>query len=141
MAETLFLHLPAADQAVGWLPVDTLGNRIGRVQQGGLTDAAAAARGRRLRVLVPGVHISLLRTSVPTRNPQKLLQAVPFALEDLLAEDIESLHFAIGPRDADGCSVAVLQRARLEQWLQQLADAGLKADELIPDMLALPAHP
>ncbi|MGH8371174.1 MAG: type II secretion system protein GspL [Gammaproteobacteria bacterium] len=140
MAETLFLRMPVDDHPASWLLVDTLGNRVGRVQQGALTDAAAQARGRRVCVLVPGAKISLLHASIPTRNLQKVLQAVPFALEDRLAEDVETLHFALGKRDEQGYTVAALRRAHLTQWLEQLASAELDADELIPDMLALPVQ-
>lgn len=140
MAETLFLRLSVGDLPVSWLLVDALGNRIGRVQQGALEDAAAQAHGRRVRVLVPGATVSLLHAGIPTRNLQKVLQAVPFALEDHLAEDVETLHFALGDRDEDSYTVAVLRRAYLTQWLAQLAAAGISADEIIPDMLALPTH-
>jgi general secretion pathway protein L len=141
MAETLFLRLPVDDHPASWLLVDAVGNRIGRVQQGALTEAAAQTHGRRVRALVPGAMVSILHASIPTRNLQKVLQAVPFALEDRLAEDVETLHFALGNRDEDGYMVAVLRRAHLQHWLEQLAAAGISADEIIPDMLALPTQP
>ncbi|MGH8370089.1 MAG: type II secretion system protein GspL [Gammaproteobacteria bacterium] len=140
MAETLFLRMPVGDDPASWLLVDALGNRIGRVQQGTLTEAGAQARGRHVCVLVPGARVSLLYASIPTRNLQKVLQAAPFALEDRLAEDIETLHFALGERDEQGYTVAALRRTHVTQWLEQLAAAGLVADELVPDMLALPTQ-
>ncbi|HEX5339776.1 MAG TPA: type II secretion system protein GspL [Gammaproteobacteria bacterium] len=140
MAETLFLQMPAGDDPASWLVVDVLGNRVGRVQHGDLADAAAQAHGRRVCVLVPGAAISLLHASIPTRNLQKVLQAVPFALEDRLAEDVESLHFALGEYSGDGYTVAVLKRAHVTRWLEQLAAAGLSADQLVPDILALPVR-
>lgn len=140
MAETLFLRLPEGDQPASWLPVDVLGNRVGRVQHGALADAAAHAAGRRLCVLVPGTEISLLHADIPSRNLPKVLQAVPFALEDRLAEDVEMLHFALGERDAHGYVVAVLKRSHITQWLEKLTAAGLQPDELIPDMLGLPSY-
>ncbi|MGH3630940.1 MAG: type II secretion system protein GspL, partial [Sciscionella sp.] len=132
MAETLFLRMPVGDDPASWLLVDALGNRIGRVQQGTLTEAGAQARGRHVCVLVPGARVSLLYASIPTRNLQKVLQAVPFALEDRLAEDIETLHFALGQRDEHGYTVAALSRSYITQWLEQLTAAGLVADELVP---------
>lgn len=140
MAEILFLRLAADGQPASWLTVDAHGNRIGRVQYGAPGDAAGQAHGRRVRMLVPGTMLSLLHASVPTRNPQKVLQAIPFALEDRLAEDIEQLHFALGTRDVQGYRVAVLRRAQLASWLETLAGVGIVADELLPDILALPTH-
>ncbi|MGH8379003.1 MAG: type II secretion system protein GspL, partial [Gammaproteobacteria bacterium] len=74
------------------------------------------------------------------RNTQKILQALPFALEDKLAEDVETLHFAVGVRDARGYPVAAVTRTRMRQWLDDLAAAGLKPAEMVPDTLALPVR-
>lgn len=138
MAESLYLQLPRADGPARWLLVDTLGNRIGHVQEGALTDAAALqAKGRRLTVLLPAEQVTLTHVEVPSRNPQKVLQAVPYLLEDKLAEDVESLHFALGARTDAGQLVAVVNRDRLKATLDQLSDAGLKPASLVPDVCAL----
>src|SRR6185503_5144866 len=68
---------------------------------------------------------------------QKVLQAVPYMLEDKLAEDVESLHFALGARTEAGQLVAVVNRARLRACIDALQDAGLKPASLIPDVCAL----
>lgn len=141
MSETLLLRLPEGAQPARWLRVDALGNRIGHVQQGTLEEAAVLAKGRRLSVLMPGTRVSLFTVNVPVRNAQKALQAVPFALEDKLAEDVETLHFALGTRRTDGYPVAVTTRAAVQEYLRILGDAGLTPAELIPDMLALPPRP
>ncbi|MGA9854186.1 MAG: type II secretion system protein GspL, partial [Gammaproteobacteria bacterium] len=138
MSETLLLRMPDADRLASWLVVDAFGNRMGQVQTGSLADATSNANGRHLHVCVPGSSVMLLCADIPTNNAQKILQAVPYALEDKLAEDVDSLHFAIGTRGAQGYPVAVVSRSRVQQWLDQLTAAGLTATQLIPDMLALP---
>ncbi|MGH8307924.1 MAG: type II secretion system protein GspL [Gammaproteobacteria bacterium] len=140
MTETLLLRMPDANRPASWLVVDAFGNRMGSQQTGPLADAAMAASGRRLRVCVPGSAVTLLHADIPTHNAQKILQALPFALEDRLAEDVESLHFAVGTRDDRGYPVAVVTRTRMRQWLDELAAAGLKPAEIIPDTLALPVR-
>ncbi|MGH8397291.1 MAG: type II secretion system protein GspL [Gammaproteobacteria bacterium] len=138
MTETLLLRMPDADRPASWLVVDSYGNRMGQPQTGPLAAAAVAAAGRRLRVCVPGSAVTLLHADIPTRNNQKILQALPFALEDKLAEDVETLHFAVGTRDVRGYPVAAVTSARMRQWLDDLAAAGLKPAEIIPDTMALP---
>ena len=137
MAESLYLQLPSADGPARWLVVDALGNRIGFTQQGSLTEAAAQAQGRRLAVLVPGEHVSLLNADIPSRSLQKVQQAAPFTLEDRLAEDVDSLHFAVTLRDTGPHLVAALSRSRLQRWLGLLNQAGLVAQQVVPDMCAL----
>jgi general secretion pathway protein L len=141
MAESLYLHLPRAAGPARWLLVDSLGNRIGHVQQGPIEDALPFAKGRRVTVLMPGEQVTLLHVDVPSRNPQKVLQAVPFMLEDKLAEDVESLHFALGDRTEAGQLVAVVSRARMQSCLDTLAAAGIAPRQLIPDVCALVPEP
>jgi general secretion pathway protein L len=137
MAESLFLQLPRADAPARWLLVDTLGNRIGHVQQGSLADLAPQAKGRRITALLPAERVTLLHVEVPSRNPQKVLQAVPYMLEDKLAEDVENLHFALGTRSDAGQLVAAVGRAHLREQLDALAAAGLEAAHLVPDVCAI----
>ncbi|HSN18419.1 MAG TPA: type II secretion system protein GspL [Gammaproteobacteria bacterium] len=137
MAESLYLQLPRADQPVRWLLVDTLGNHIGYVQQGTLADAAAQSAGRKVIAILPAEDVSLLHVEVPSRNPQKVLQAVPFILEDKLAEDVETLHFALGERGATGQLVAVISRAGLRRRLDELATAGIAPTRVVPDVCAV----
>jgi general secretion pathway protein L len=137
MAESLYLQLPRAGQPVRWLLVDTLGNHIGYVQQGTLMDAAAQAQGRRVTAILPAEQVTLLHVEVPSRNPQKVLQAVPFMLEDKLAEDVESLHFALGERGAAGQLVAVVSRPRLRRCLDELTAAGIVPMRIVPDVCAV----
>lgn len=141
MAESLYLELPRADEPVRWLLVDTVGNRIGHVQQGSLADAAPQAKGRRVIAFLPAERVTLTHVEVPSRNPQKVLQAVPFMLEDKLAEDVESLHFALGARDGTRQLVAAVGRAHMQELLASLAAAGLSPARLIPDVCAVTPEP
>jgi general secretion pathway protein L len=140
MNETLLLRMPDGPRPASWLVVDAFGNRMGQPQSGELTQAAAFASGRRLRVCVPGSCVMLLHADIPSSNAQKVQQAVPFALEDKLAEDVDTLHFAVGARDARGYPVAVVTRTHMQQWLQDLSTAGLTPAEMLPDMLAVAAR-
>jgi general secretion pathway protein L len=109
------------------------------VSRGNLADAARAAAGRQLIVLVPGTMVTLTEAVVPSRQRQQIISAVPYALEEYLASDIEALHFALGPRSDSGVvPVAVVARSLMEHWLGDLRAAGLEPDSMIPDMLALP---
>ncbi len=141
MAESIYLQLPRAPGPVHWLLVDALGNRIGHVQEGTLTDAATQAHGRRLTAFVPGEQVMLFLADIPSRNLQKVQQAAPFMLEDKLAEDVESLHFAAGLRDSGGHLVAVTAGERMKRWLAEIAQAGLEPVQLVADATALAGPP
>lgn len=141
MRETLYLRLRSAspdaltsyciaqaDSALSWT-----------VSEARLEDVLARVQTRRLVVLVPGADVRLTHVTVPARSAAKVLQAAPYALEEQLAEDVDTLHFALGPRQTDGAHpVAVVSKARMDQWLAPLQAQGLKPDALIAETLCLP---
>lgn len=142
MAERLIIRLhgePDQPGPVEWLVLDERNNRIGAIQHGELDALVPQATGRRLVVFVPGLHVTLLSAKLPSQNAQKVAQALPFALEERLAEDVDHLHFAAGAADSSGARpVAVVRRSAMDAWLERLSTAGLRADVLLPDMLLLP---
>lgn len=142
MRETLYirLHAGAADEMVDFAVVaGDIAVRAPLVQRAVLDDALRLASTRRLVVFVPGAEVRLTSASVPARQPAKVLQAVPFALEDQVADDIDTLHFAIGPRQAEGHHpVAVVARRRMDEWMNAFRSHGLRPELLVPDVLALP---
>lgn len=118
------------------------GATTGDVASGPLDAAAAACAGGSPIVLAPSEDMLLTAVNVPARNRQRLLQAIPYALEDRIAQDVEQMHFAPGLRRTDGSvPVAVLERDILERWLSELRAEGIEPARMIPDVLALPYQP
>jgi len=104
-----------------------------------LSQALDHAGTRRIVLIVPAADVRLASVSVPARQPAKVLAAAPYQLEDQLADDVETLHFAIGARQSDGSNpVAVVARRQMDRWLAPLLERGLKADAVYPESLALP---
>jgi general secretion pathway protein L len=127
--------LPQAE----WLIVDASGARRGNVAWGSLSDAAAAAGGRKTIVLVPGTDVLLAEPVLPLKSGAKLAQVVPFALEEQLATDVEDLHFSVGKRDSrPGTPVAVVSRARMDEWIAALQGAGLSVESIFAETSVLP---
>jgi general secretion pathway protein L len=140
MRNTLLIRLGQGDDGnCEWLPLDGTGQPVGRVRSGELSAAAAEANGLRVVVLVPGIDCLLTQATIPGRNRQKLLRAVPYALEEQLIEDVENLHFSLGPAlPGGGYPVAVIATRRIDALLDACRSAGLDVYQLIPDILAVP---
>ena len=110
----------------------------GSLFHGDLAEAAAQANGARVSVLVPAADVLLAQVELPAMKAQRLAKAVPFALEEQLAEDVDDMHVAVGRRDQQGrVANAVVSRTRLEAWLAQLKSVGLQADVMTPDVFGL----
>jgi general secretion pathway protein L len=140
MRNTLLIRMGRGeDGSCEWLPLDDAGQPVGRPRSGDLAAAAAEAEGLRVVVLAPGIDCLLTQATVPGRNRQKLLRAVPYALEDQLIEDVENLHFSLGPALPEGGYPAVvIATRRIDVILEACRNAGLEVYQLIPDLLAVP---
>ena len=104
-----------------------------------LESIAEAHNHSRIVLLVPTKEILLTEVELPTRNPQKIRQVVPYALEEQLIEDVDELHFAIDTVDSAGrCGVAVVKRAKMVEWLKPFDDAGIRLAQITPDVSMLP---
>jgi general secretion pathway protein L len=128
MSEFLVVRLdPPPRETASWVPVDQTGALLGPVTHGALSDAAPAAAGRQVIVLVPALDALRVTAEVPVKAGGKLLQALPFAIEEQVAEDVENLHFAAGGRADDGrVPVVVVRRELMDAWQARLAAAGLR---------------
>jgi general secretion pathway protein L len=140
MRNTLLIRVGQDEDArCEWLPLDVTGKPVGQVRRGDLADAAAEANGLRVVVLAPGIDCLLTQVAIPGRNRQKLLRAVPYALEEQLIEDVENLHFALGPAlPGGGYPVAVVATRRMDAILAACRNAGLDVSQLVPELLAVP---
>ena len=136
MSEYVVIRLAAEDQAVRWVLADSNGTRLSGVSSGELEQAAAAAGDHAVIVLVPAEDVLLTSVNIPVRSAAKIRTALPFALEENLADDVEDLHFAIGERQENNqLPVAVVSRDKMSRWLDRLNEAGIE-----PVMLAAENH-
>ncbi len=135
MADYLVLRLPADDElAVEWLLVDSQGARKSPPSSGTLEEAARAANDHPVIVLVPGEEVLTLPVDLPIKAGARLRAAVPYALEDQLATDVEDLHFAIGAAGESGLlPVAIVASATMDGWVARLHDAGLYPTRVVAD--------
>jgi general secretion pathway protein L len=140
LRNTLLLRADPVDNgAWHWLRLDTEGNQPGGTRTGSLAEAAAEAAGLKALVLAPAIDCLLTRVRIPGHNRQKLLRAVPYALEEQVSDEVEHLHFALGQAQLEGeWPVAVINRRYMEDLLAETAAAGLDVQQVIPEQLAVP---
>lgn len=93
---------------------------------------------RPITALVPGTDVLLKQVQLPAKASRKALAAIPFMLEDELSADIDQQFFALGDKQDDLQNVAIVEKQKIETWLDWIAEAGLVCDKMLPDILALP---
>lgn len=142
MSEFLVIRIDASQpQLAHWIAVDSSGARRSQPSVGTLQEAAADVGDRQVIVLVPGTDILTTSVDIPVKGA-KLLAALPFALEEHLADDVEELHFAAGARRSSGRTpVSVVSHQRMEEWLSELAYADIHPDSLVAEGYGLARIP
>lgn len=143
MAEFLVIRIgETAEHAADWIAVDSSGARRSQPVSGPLLEAINDVADRTVIVLVPSAEVLTTSIDIPVKGGAKLQAALPFALEEHLADDIEKLHFAAGTRRSSGkIPVAVVDRERLAEWIAWLDAAGIQPSAMIPDTFGLARIP
>ncbi|MEQ8204542.1 MAG: type II secretion system protein GspL, partial [Woeseia sp.] len=104
-------------------------------------EARIDVRDRRVLVLVPGKDVLTTTASIPVKG-NRLQAALPYALEETLADDVDNLHFAAGDRLDNGrVPVAAVHRERLDEWLERLRAAGIEPAKIIAEQYGLARIP
>jgi general secretion pathway protein L len=135
MAEFVVIRLgKAPDRQVEWIAADDNGTRLSPPAAGTLAEAAAGVRGRPVIVLVPATEVLTTTVTLPARGGARLLAALPFALEEQVAADVETLHFAAGEHRESGVRpVAAVAKDTLDAWLALLEEAGIQPWKVVPE--------
>lgn len=135
MAEHLVIRLGNnPQQSAHWIAVDDNGSRLSPPVTGPLVEAAKDIGDKSVIVLVPASSVLTTTVDLPIKSGARLRSALPFALEEQLADDVENLHFAHGKRGDDGLlPVSVVANTQIQDWLETLQSAGIKPNRLVPE--------
>lgn len=106
----------------------------------GVPDAASALQDpENVVVLVPTAQVAWLSRAVPGRRPAQIRRALPFAVEEFLTQDVETMHLAHGAIvRGQPVRCALLDRQLIADWLTRLRDCGLRPGHMVPDGSLLP---
>lgn len=107
-----------------------------------LVTLSEKSKQRDVVVLVPGCDVAIKSLTVPGKSQKAVKLAAPYMLEDELAQDVDELFFAYANQKSDiedhNCFLVAVERSQMQQWLQWLTDANIKAKFMLPDLLLMP---
>jgi general secretion pathway protein L len=90
-------------------------------------------------VLVPSEHVFLTAVDLPLPTRRQRLSALPFAIEDAIADPIGAVHVALGEELSPRRHLAAAVRHEImADWTARVTAAGLADCTLVPDALSLP---
>ncbi len=141
MSETLLIHynIDEAQQAT-WSPCNAAGELSGKITTGSLTELAGIAADHPVIILLNSQCLHINQLQLPTQNMQKLLKAVPYAIEEFIADDVDNFHFVVAKNKHDNAtSVVGINKNTLKSIIQVFQDASINVEKIIPDALCLAA--
>lgn len=142
--------VPAADPASGeairfdWVLLDASGEQQASGQdesRESIEDALNrnSLEGVRLIGLIPGDEALFCFADIPAKQSRFIRQALPFAVEEQLAQDVDSMHLALGGQSDDGYRVAAIDHQRMGLWLNVFLDwEGAELEAVYPDAALVP---
>ncbi len=121
------------DDRYTWLPVDKKGSPTAQAGTGTLEQLAVQAKRKRLVLLASGSDVLLTTVSIPG-NGRVQASTISFALEEQLADDVDSLYVTSSIRQASGDTpVAAINKERLNHWLERFKQADLQPAACLPE--------
>lgn len=140
--QRLIITWDPAQDTCDWLLLDQNGNREGAIHRGETLDTLPKDGTHELVWLFPGAQAVAISARLPVRGREKILRALPFALEESFAADPDALFFALAANSAaDRQQAVAINRSLIEDALARLAEHGLQARRIVPDYLTLPWSP
>ncbi len=145
MSDTLLIHynIENKDHA-SWALCNDAGELTSRISSGSLAELHVISSSHISIVLLNSQCLHINELQLPTQNMQKMLKAVPYAIEDFIADDIENFHFVVSKNKASTSSnttcVVGIDKATLQSVIDQFQQANIFIEKIIPDALCLAAN-
>ena len=90
-------------------------------------------------IMLEGVNLVSMQVNIPSKQAKHIQQALPFMLEDMVAQDVDSLHIAVGTRDKGGdLPVILCEKTHLRHLIDRFDGAGIQIQHMVADMYCLP---
>lgn len=133
----IYLHATQSPQ-MSWVMLDEHNKILESVYQGNIDEFKNPANDAEVFVIVPSQDIILSEVTLPKLSKQRLLQAIPFALEEHLIDDVETLHFAWKDYLANKTlPVAIVSHVKMTEWLDFLKTLNVTPQAFIPSVFLL----
>jgi len=89
-------------------------------------------------LIIPQQCVYLAQLALPERAGRQLLSAIEYQIEDQLAQDIESQHFALGDTSVNPVAIAVIERSIMKRCMALAQTNLLRLRHVIPELFLSP---
>ena len=89
-------------------------------------------------VILPASEVLYTNVSVPSKSRNRIMQALPFLLDDFLVADIEKQHIALGDVASGQCNIAIVKHYIIEKIYNQFKKLSLPVSIMTSEIFQLP---
>ena len=94
--------------------------------------AGDTSRIESIALVIPSEQVLMLTCNVPGRSIGQIRQALPYAIEEFVAADIESVHIAVGSiKSGQPIHCALIDDEQMATWKSWLADHQIEAEVMV----------
>ncbi|MCF6319708.1 MAG: type II secretion system protein GspL [Proteobacteria bacterium] len=94
----------------------------------------------KLILIISASIVLTQKIKIPSKNEEIIRQSIPYALEELLANDIDDNHFAYRQMSEQNFLVSVIQTSAMEVIQKELKNNGLDCQQMVSEIFAVPYH-
>ena len=136
---------PSQSPRFDWVLLDAAGDTLAEgadEPREAVENALSANRIDQPRVagLIPAYEVSHCSARIPARQSRFIQQALPFAVEEQVAQDIEDMHLAVGRRSGDLWQVAAIDRHRMAAYQALFNSWEYPLEGIYADAMMLPTQ-
>lgn len=137
MSKEFFVIFPDplhnGDKLADWVHLSVSGD----IESSGFADSysdmaahyAQCSKSTSVLLVLPAERVISTSVVMPLKGGRQMMQALPYMVEEGLAEDIDRMHLAAGNKSLSGrLPVALVQRDYLARQLDDLADVSIEVD-------------
>ena len=121
-----------------WVSINDSGEFLDSVSKGNISEIDIGNKQNSVIVILPGEEIHHAVLTLPIKSEKKLTKAIPFAMEDRLADEIEKTHFAHKRLNNDLIQICAINKSKLKAFLKTLKSNNIHASAITSDTLCVP---
>ena len=121
-----------------WVSINDSGEFLDSVSKGNISEIDIGNKQNSVIVILPGEEIHHAVLTLPIKSEKKLTKAIPFAMEDRLADEIEKTHFAHKRLNNDLIQICAINASKLKAFLKTLKSNNIHASAITSDALCVP---
>ncbi len=121
-----------------WVSINDSGEFLNSVRKGNISEIDIESRQNSVIIILPGEEIHHATLALPIKSETKLTKAIPFAMEDRLADEVDKTHFAHKRLNNNLIQICAISTSKLNTFLQTLKSNNIHASAITSDTLCVP---